>query len=164
MFANPSEGDYTLPDNSDAILKGSFQNFDMTSFGVVSAHLKAIARVPRMSVPVSMVESIDSQVKNWLGLSIKNLETLGERSATGMDSERGVYVVTADANGPLRDFIQANDVILQINEYPVADLTAMGAALEKVREEQRIKVVVFRGQKEQNVWMDGNLVEHWTLE
>ena len=164
MFANPSEGDYTLPDNSDAILKGSFLNFDMTNFGVVSAHLKAIARVPRMSVPVSMVESVDSQVKNWLGLSIKNLETLGERSATGMDSERGVYVVTADANGPLRDFIQANDVILQINEYPVADLEAMGAALEKVREEQRIKVVVFRGQKEQNVWMDGNLVEHWTLE
>jgi S1-C subfamily serine protease len=81
-----------------------------------------------------------------------------------MDSERGVYVVTADANGPLRDFIQANDVILQINEYPVADLEAMGAALEKVREEQRIKVVVFRGQKEQTIWMDGNLVEHWTLE
>lgn len=101
-FANPSEGDYTLSDDSEVILKGSFQNFDMKNFGVVSAHLIAIARVPRMAIPVSLVEKKESRQENWLGLSIKNLETLGERSATGMDAERGVYVVTTDANGVLR--------------------------------------------------------------
>ena len=163
-FANPGEGDYTLPDDSEAILKGSFQNFDMKNFGVVSDYLKAIARTPRMSIPISMVESVESRYENWLGLSIKNLETLGERSATGMDTERGVYVVTADSNGQLRDFIQTNDVILQINEHPVTDLETMAVALKKVQREQKVKVVVFRGQKEQIIWLDGNLVKNWTLD
>ena len=163
-FVNPSEGNYTLSDDSEAILKGSFQNFDMDHFGVVSAHLKAIARTPRMSVPVSLMENKESRQINWLGLSIKNLETLGERSATGMDAERGVYVVTADANGQLRDFIQANDVILQINEHPIADLETMAAALKEVQREQNIKLMIFRGQKEQIIWLDGNLVERWTLD
>ena len=163
-FVNPSEGDYTLSDDSEAILKGSFQNFDMGHFGVVSAHLKAIARTPRMSVPVSLMENKESRQINWLGLSVKNLETLGERSATGMDAERGVYVVTADANGQLRDFIQANDVILQINEHPIADLETMAAALKEVQREQNIKLMIFRGQKEQIIWLDGNLVERWTLD
>lgn len=162
-FANPSEGDYTLSDDSEAILKGSFQNFDMKNFGVVSAHLKAIARVPRMAIPVSLVEKKESRQENWLGLSIKNLETLGERSATGMDAERGVYVVTTDANGVLRDFIQANDVILQINEHPIADLEVMEMALKEIQGNQKIKIVVFRGQKEQVIWLDGNIVERWTL-
>ena len=163
-FANPSEGDYTLSDDSEAILKGSFQNFDMKNFGVVSAHLKAIARVPRMAIPVSLVEKKESRHENWLGLSIKNLETLGERSATGMDAERGVYVVTADANGVLRDFIQANDVILQINEHSIADLESMEMALKEIQGNQKIKIVVFRGQKEQVIWLDGNIVERWTLD
>ena len=163
-FMNPSEGDYTLSDDSEAILKGSFQNFDIDHFGVVSAHLKTIARTPRMSVPVSLMENKESRQINWLGLSIKNLETLGERSATGMDAERGVYVVTADANGQLRDFIQANDVILQINEHPIADLETMAAALKEVQREQNIKLMIFRGQKEQIIWLDGNLVERWTLD
>ena len=163
-FANPSEGDYTLSDDSEAILKGSFQNIDMKNFGVVSAHLKAIARVPRMAIPVSLVEKKESRHENWLGLSIKNLETLGERSATGMDAERGVYVVTADANGVLRDFIQANDVILQINEHSIADLESMEMALKEIQGNQKIKVVVFRGQKEQVIWLDGNIVERWTLD
>ena len=163
-FANPSEGDYSLPDDSEAILKGSFQNFDMKYFGVVSDHLKAIARTPRMSIPVSLVENKESRQVNWLGLSIKNLETLGERSATGMDSERGVYVVTADANGVLRDFIQANDVILQLNEHPITDLKTMTHALKQVQGSKKIKCVVFRGQKEQTLWVDGNLVDRWTLD
>ena len=163
-FANPSEGDYTLSDDSEVILKGSFQNFDMKNFGVVSAHLKAIARVPRMAIPVSLVEKKESRQENWLGLSIKNLETLGERSATGMDAERGVYVVTTDANGVLRDFIQANDVILQINEHPIADLEVMEMALKEIQGNQKIKIVVFRGQKEQVIWLDGNIVERWTLD
>ena len=163
-FANPSEGDYTLSDDSEVILKGSFQSFDMKNFGVVSSHLKAIARVPRMAIPVSLVEKKESRQENWLGLSIKNLETLGERSATGMDAERGVYVVTTDANGVLRDFIQANDVILQINEHPIADLEVMEMALKEIQGNQKIKIVVFRGQKEQVIWLDGNIVERWTLD
>ena len=163
-FANPSEGDYSLTDDSEAILKGSFQNFDMKHFGVVSDHLKAIARTPRMSIPVSLVENKESRQVNWLGLSIKNLETLGERSATGMDSERGVYVVTVDANGVLRDFIQSNDVILQLNEHPITDLKTMTHALKQVQGSKKIKCVVFRGQKEQTLWVDGNLVERWTLD
>ena len=72
--------------------------------------------------------------------------------------------MTADANGQLCDFIQANDVILQINEHPIADLETMAAALKEVQREQNIKLMIFRGQKEQIIWLDGNLVERWTLD
>lgn len=55
--------------------------------------------------------------------------------------------------------IQANDVILQINEHPIADLEAMEMALKEIQGNQKIKIVVFRGQKEQVIWLDGNIVE-----
>ncbi len=64
---------------------------------------------------------------------IKNLETLGERSATGMDSERGVYVVTlAEFDSKMRDFLQANDVILRFNRKDVNNLDDLKNAAKQI--------------------------------
>lgn len=45
-FLNPEIGDYSLPDNSNALIECGFHNFDMDGFGVVSSRLKQIARRP----------------------------------------------------------------------------------------------------------------------
>lgn len=45
-FLNPETGDYSLPDNSNALIECGFHNFDMDGFGVVSSRLKQIARRP----------------------------------------------------------------------------------------------------------------------
>ena len=70
----------------------------------------------------------------WKGVTFKNLDTLEERSATGMDTERGVYVVSVDVLGSnqVRDFIASNDVILSVNGKPVNNLDDMEEALKHV--------------------------------
>jgi S1-C subfamily serine protease len=129
-----------------------FQNFDMDKFGVVSERLKALAEKPAMPIPVFNSDVSNAEILNWDGIQIKNLETLGERSATGMDSERGVYVVAVAAYGShLRDYLKSNDVILGFAGKPVNTLDELykavaGADLKKPQE-----MIIFRTQKENPV-------------
>lgn len=159
-FKNPSEGDFSVPDASDAILKGGFHNFPMDRFGVVSPRLKAIAHTPEMPAPIIISNALNKEFESWNGINIKNLQSLGERSATGMDAERGVYVVSVDALGSsLRDYIRSNDVILKIGNKTVNNLKDMKEALEVVNETENIDVVIFRNQKENQVSIPGKCLK-----
>ena len=160
QFKNPSEGDFTVADDSEAITKGGFRNFVMDQFGVVSPRLKAIAHTPEMPTPVIISGHTDSDVISWSGATIKSLQTLGERSATGMDSERGVYVVSVNAlGGKLRDYIRPNDVILKVGTIPVNNLKEMQDALQKVDKSKEIEFIIFRTQKENKVAIPGKLLD-----
>ena len=115
QFGNPSKGDFTVADDSEAIVKGGFRNFETDRFGVVSPRLKAMARTPEMPTPVFHSGDSGNDITHWHGTMIKSLQTLGERSATGMDSERGVYVISVNALGSdLRDYLRPNDAIIRI--------------------------------------------------
>lgn len=82
---------------------------------------------------------------------------LGERSATGMDSERGVYVVSlAVFNNPLRDYIKANDVILGFDGKTVNAVTDLIHAESRLTPNRNIEVVVFRNQKENLITIPHN--------
>lgn len=92
----------------------------------------------------------------WNGLSLKNLTTLGERSATGMDSERGVYVVSVVALGsPFRDFIKPNDVIIGAGDSQVNNLDDLKKALNSIESTKEFPVVIFRNQKENRILLPG---------
>ncbi|MDR1895818.1 MAG: right-handed parallel beta-helix repeat-containing protein, partial [Prevotellaceae bacterium] len=92
-FVDPASGDFRVSNNSTEVFRMGFQNFAMDRFGVKSDRLKALAEKPQMPVPViTYNKNTGSETLTWGIAQIKNLETLGERSATGMDSERGVYV------------------------------------------------------------------------
>ena len=105
-FIDAAKGDFNVADDSEAIIKGGFRNFPMNNFGVLSFHLKQLAESPVMPVPLVAGHVTDTKTMLWKGVTFKNLDTLEERSATGMDTERGVYVVSVDALGsPVRDFI-----------------------------------------------------------
>ena len=81
---------------------------------------------------------------------MKTLDTLGERSATGMDSERGVYVVSVHAMGsPLRDFIRPNDVILKLNGKPVNRLEDLQEIVQDADWTKPHEIMLFREQREQ---------------
>ena len=91
------------------------------------------------------------RVWEWSGLRLKTLDTLGERSATGMDSERGVYVVSVYAMGsPLRDFIRPNDVILRLSGKPVNRLEDLQEIVQAADWTKPQEVTVFREQREQS--------------
>ena len=74
-----------------------------------------------------------------------NLDTLGERSATGMDTERGVYVISVNALGSvLRDYIRPNDVILELGGKTVNNLADLQKAVQETDLKQPQTMVIFR--------------------
>ena len=147
-FANPAEGDYSLSDSSAAVTKGGFRNFSMDEFGVVSPRLKKIASKPNMPKVVSAVYSAESKIESWQGVEIKDLNTLGERSATGMDTERGVYVVSVDPLSGVHTGLMTNDVILSVDGHAVDNMKDFNSILKNFRAGDDVELVVFRSQKE----------------
>ena len=88
-----------------------------------------MAKTPEFPKPILMEEGKAHATIEWQGLQIKNLDTLGERSATGMDTERGVYVISVNALGSvLRDYIRPNDVILELGGKTVNNLADLQKA------------------------------------
>jgi hypothetical protein len=148
-FYNPAQGNFRVKESASDVFRMGFQNFDMDHFGVVSPQLKCLAKTPEISLPVIRTEKSESKVMEWQGLRIKNLDTQGERSATGMDSERGVYLVAIiDIYCPLKDFLRANDVILKLDGKPINNLNDLFDATKMADLTKPIDVLVFRNQKE----------------
>lgn len=159
-FVNPTEGDFSIDISCTDIFLTGFQNFDMNNFGVASKRLKSIAEKPRISVPVFLSDKTTSGILTWESVQIKNLETLGERSATGMDSERGVYVVAVGAYGnELRDYLKSNDVILGFAGKAVNNIDDLRKAVAAADLSQPQKIIVFRSQKENTIVIPGNIIK-----
>ncbi len=125
---------------------------------------KALAKHPSFPYPSVLRGKLkESSVLEWSGLSLKNLETLGERSATGMDSERGVYVISVRVmSNPLRDYIYANDVILGFNRQEINNLTQLKAAIRQADTNKPVQILLFRNQKKMQLTIPGNIIKPTT--
>ncbi|OQP58968.1 peptide-binding protein [Niastella vici] len=146
FFMDPEKLDFRLKEGSIAFSVG-FKNFAMDSFGVVSSGLKVLAK--KMPVPsiITMHKSSDNEIIDFMGAKVKKMTTQGERSATGMDSERGVLVVEVNPGAEAARFLQTNDVILSFNNKTINDLHDLLAASMSVIG-VNTEVVIFRNQKE----------------
>ncbi|MDR1455772.1 MAG: PDZ domain-containing protein [Tannerella sp.] len=158
-FVDPAAGDFRVSGGATEVFRTGFQNFDMDQFGAVSERLKALAEQPVMPVPVYSADLSDSERLTWEGVQIKNLETLGERSATGMDSERGVYVIAVAAYGArMIDWLRSNDVILGFAGKPVNNLTDLFNAIAGASLKEPQPMTVFRSQKEQVITLPAGII------
>jgi len=151
-FVNPQAGDFRLKEGSAAFSVG-FKNFAMDSFGVVSPRLKALAKKVTLPSVFALNKVDNDEIIDFMGTKVKNLITLGERSATGMDSTRGVLVVEVAAGSLASKFLQSNDVILSFNRKPVNNLHDLLEANKSVVGTNK-EVVVFRNQKTLNIELD----------
>ncbi|WP_198512251.1 PDZ domain-containing protein [Flavobacterium sp. 1] len=88
-----------------------------------------------------------------MGAKVKNLKTLGEQSATGMDDIRGILVVEVTAGSDASKFLQANDVILSYNYRKTNNLNDLSEAQKSVIGD-KTEVVIFRNQKEVKKWIE----------
>lgn len=159
-FVHPEAGNYEIDTQSDEIFRLGYKNFAMDNFGVISPELKQLAKKPTMSLPVVVTDNNVSKVMEWQGFRIKNLDTLGERSATGMDSEYGVYVVSLiNSDDSLHDYLKANDTILGVGGIPVSNLDEFKKALRKVDLTLPLKVLLFRDQHQETVVIPGNMIK-----
>lgn len=145
-FVNPKVGDFRLKDDSKAFSVG-FKNFAMDSFGVVSPKLKALAKKVTIPFILALDKADADEIIHFMGAKIKNLTTLGERSATGIDDIRGVLVVDVAAGSVASRFLQANDVILSFNSMKINNLRDLLEARKSVAG-AKVEVVIFRNQRE----------------
>ncbi|MDA3929832.1 MAG: PDZ domain-containing protein [Prolixibacteraceae bacterium] len=159
-FNNTEQGDYKIESTATAVFRLGFMNFDMSSFGVVSSNLRLLAKRPQLTLPQVKMNNQETNETMWQGFRLKNLETLGERSATGMDTERGVLVITmVEFDSKLRDYIQANDVILKLGTKAVNTLVDLNNAIDQTDLKRPVDLVVFRNQKEKVISLPGSTIK-----
>lgn len=151
-FVNPEEGDFRLKEGSIAFSVG-FKNFPMNNFGVVSTRLKILSK--KVNIPKRDIfkKNSDDVVIDFLGAKVKNLNTLGESSATGMDDTRGVLVLEVAKTSEAAKFLQVNDVILTFNNIQVNSLRDLLEAYNS-HIDSKTEVVFFRNQKKEKKWVE----------
>jgi len=153
-FVNPQIGDFRVKEGSMALSVG-FKNFAMDSFGVVSPRLKAIAKKVPLPTVIALEKANTDGIIDFLGAKVKNISTLGERSATGMDDIRGILVLEVAAKSIASKFLQPNDVILSCNSKETNKLhDLLEARLSVIG--SNTEVVIFRNQKKEKKQLELN--------
>ncbi len=157
QFVDPASGDFRVSSDSPALEVG-FKNFPMDRFGVRKASLQAIARTPVIPVLGIAAASDDTKPYVFLGAMVKKLKGLAERSATGMDSERGVLVLSVPEDSPAgRCGLTANDVVLRVGSFAIEHPTQLQTAYLKTESTDQCDFMIFRNQREQVLRVPGVL-------
>jgi hypothetical protein len=112
-FVDAAKGDYRIVNGSPAQAV-DFRNFAMDNFGVTSASLKAIARIPAFPELATQAERASDTIYPLLGATFKSVTTLGEQSAAGLADIKGVLVLSVSRGSIAeRSGLRANDVITE---------------------------------------------------
>lgn len=144
-FINPEKGDYRVKASSPA-LKVGFKNFQTDQFGVTSSALKALVRPVKLPVMVSEISSSGVEYYDFFGAKVKNLNTLGERSATGMAAETGVLVLDVPKKSLLHGILMANDVLLMCNDQQIKNWNDLARVKSGFQLVQQVPITIFRNQ------------------
>jgi hypothetical protein len=147
MFIAPEEGNYQL-NAASPVLKLGFKNFPMDKFGVVTPSLKALAEQP----PIPTLVRQDFQVKkqktfDLLGMTIKNIEGLGERSAAGLNDENGVLIMDLEEEGAAKKSgLKKGDVIVKCGEMDIKNIQTLYDAYQGEKWKGHLKLILIRNQ------------------
>ncbi|QQE12804.1 PDZ domain-containing protein [Planctomycetota bacterium] len=151
LFVDPKSHNYTVKENSPAFTIG-YKNFDMTKFGVQKPSLKAIARVPE--VPTGRPTPSSLQVKDpaidVMDAIFKPIRGMGEISATGLDSERGMWAIEVPKDSlAYKCGLREGDVILSINGTPTNSSGILRRTYRRTK--PPLKAVIYRNQQEMSL-------------
>jgi hypothetical protein len=155
-FINPAAGDYRVKPGSKALSIG-FKNFPMDQFGVISAELKKLAKKAPVPILAKAAAVSKGSIVDWFGLKIKNLETLGERSATGMPDETGILILSIAENSPFAKYLKPNDVLIAYRQRKLLKIPDLIEEQERSRTNQSIELTVFRNQSPLKIKLDNVL-------
>ena len=114
----------------------------MNNFGVISKKLKLLAKKVPFPKLISYVEN--NETRTILGLNVKNV-TLGERSATGMFAEKGVFIVDVNKDSRFNGILKPRDIFLSYNQKDVNNMRDFQDAVIAPNWTDSLKIVVFRG-------------------
>lgn len=148
-FIAPEQGNFTVSDVSPALALG-FKNFDMDQFGVQTPSLKKIRREPKIpTLFIAEFQKEKQSTRNWLDAKIKNIETLAERSASGLSEESGVLILEITNEG-LTDQagLRVGDVIIKCEGKEVRSIDDLLQIHQGNNWKGHLTLVVFRNQVE----------------
>ena len=142
-FIDPAKGNFNVK-NSSEVFELGWKNFPMDRFGVQKEDLKKLAKQP--DIPqIKVVDSSSGKTYPVWGGLMKNLETDGEVSATGMHDKTGVLIVKQPTFGIAVNFgLKKGDVILELNEHEVKDVAVF---TKQIKESAVYSITVWRNQK-----------------
>jgi len=149
-FVDPERGDFSIKEGSLAMTAVGFVNFSMSNFGVLSPELKSLSEEPE--IPFLLLERSDKadEIYEWHGFKVKNMETLGEQSAAGLNEISGVLIldIPEGYDSSTSKSLKKGDVILSCWEVKVDDFVSLRKA-EKGN--------IWKGQIELKVWRNQEL-------
>jgi hypothetical protein len=149
-FLEPKEGDYRVSENSPA-LKLGFVNFSMDEFGVKKPSLQALAKTPEIPIIWSIEDLSNKQsfTMNLLGAEVKNIETIEERSASGLNKTAGVLIVSIEENSVAgKSDLQVGDVIVEGEGNEIKKIPDLMNVYEGHNWKGKLNLIIFRNQKE----------------
>ncbi|MEE9361469.1 MAG: PDZ domain-containing protein [Cellulophaga sp.] len=154
-FTNAEEGDYSVLETSPA-LKLGFVNFPMDNFGVKKASLKTTAKTPEIPVIWSITESNNKSLSiNLLGGTFKNIETLEERSASGLSKTAGVLLTAIGKNSVIaKSGLLVGDVIVWGEEKEINTIPDLMNIYEGNNWKGKLSLKIFRNQKKESLVLE----------
>ncbi|MCM4162292.1 MULTISPECIES: PDZ domain-containing protein [unclassified Arenibacter] len=148
-FLDPENGDFRVEQNSPAMAIG-FTNFPMDSFGVKKPALKALAKTPEIPdlLLTSDAEGSKAVTMDWLGGNLKNIETLAERSASGLNKTAGILILAIEPNSIMAlSELQVGDVIIGGEEREINEILDLRQIIQAHNWKGSLNLTVFRNQK-----------------
>lgn len=153
-FTASEKGNYKVKSTSPALALG-FINFPMDKFGVQKANLKKLAM--KVSFPALLNAELESQITEmpWLGIRIRNVKGLGDRSAFGLPDEKGIVVTEIPAVSILaRSGLQVNDVIVSANHEKTENVIRLEAIRQQINWTGKMEIEIMRNQQKQKFVLD----------
>ncbi len=124
----------------------------MNEFGVVSASLKQKAAKPQITPIRTLEAEKKGATTQWLGAVVKNVETLGEQSASGLPDKNGVLIVSVTPGSITeRNGLVPGDVIRKINGKDVVNVAEMLNALQAVMWQGNAQANILHNQQSKDV-------------
>ena len=151
-FLSPETGDFTVANNSPALQLG-FKNIPMDNFGVQIANLKEIAKQPNIpELNALYAQYDDTNLKNWLGAKLKNVETLAEQSASGLHKKAGVIVLSVAKESKLEMAgIEDADVIVEVGGEEIENISGLLLKYQENLWRGVLDLTIIRNQKKRKI-------------
>lgn len=147
QFIDPAKGDFRVKAGSPAQGIG-FENFPM-QFGVTDPELQRLAKKAPVPELIVRGEMAAGEITEWMGARLKNIETLGERSAAGLPDNKGVLVVSVEQGSvAAKGRLQSGDVIIRLGGESVGSVNEFMGVVQKIRWMGSAEAMVVRNQQE----------------
>jgi len=122
----------------------------MDQFGVQHPALKNIRQEPQ--IPSLFIEAFQKEKQKeieWLGARIKNIESMAERSASGLSEESGVLILEITSGGLAEQAgLEKGDVILSCENTAVKTMQDLLQSHQGNNWKGRLELRIFRNQTE----------------